>query len=89
MLLFVFEMFLAIKNIEGQKDCPLSLINYLLFQYPLHWNPSDVVRMIPGERPLGIDFPVIINPCHVPGMDDLAVSKADAAVPQLTGPSGP
>ena len=55
----------------------------LRFQYPRHRHPADVLRMIPGVRCQGLDLPVIVDPHRIPGMDDPAVPKADAAVPPV------
>ena len=52
----------------------------LLFQYPSHRHPADVLRMIPGERCHSIDIPVIVDPDRIPSMDDPSVPEADAAV---------
>ena len=36
--------------------------------------------MIAGERRHGFDFPVIVDPHRIPGMDDPSVPEADAAM---------
>ena len=54
-----------------------------LLQYSFDRYPADVPRAVPRERCHGFDFPVIVDPYHIPGVDDLAITEANAAVPPV------